>query len=62
MVGSGHYLTMLQDEWKREQEKPKPEANEIGGDASPAAAAIEDSGKEKKEKKPKVKMVRGGKR
>lgn len=66
-LAGGHFLDVLKGEWKREQEA-KASAPAVSG-AGPAAddkGRIEDgpagAGKEKKDKKPKVKMVRGGKR
>ena len=59
----GHFLDILKNEWTREQEA---KAAAPVASAQDEASRIEDGpasgGKEKKEKKPKVKMIRGGKR
>lgn len=62
-LAGGHFLDILKNEWTREQEA---KAAAPVASAQDEASRIEDGpasgGKEKKEKKPKVKMIRGGKR
>jgi hypothetical protein len=63
-LAGGHFLDILKNEWTREQEAKA--AAPVAGGADEPSSRIEDGpasgGKEKKDKKPKVKMIRGGKR
>lgn len=62
-------MRILEGEWQRAEEAKKSQPAVTGGKEgggreieSATAGGEEKAGKEKKEKKPKVKMVRGGKR
>lgn len=62
-LAGGHFLNILKNEWMREQgTKAAAPVTICADDASRIEDEPASGGKEKKEKKPKVKMIRGGKR